>query len=119
MRKPGDWPGPNCVAALATGELLRGTWFDRSAEYVARQRGETVLPSQFATTFDVKLTPLACLLHLTEAQRQTECRRMVEEIRATAEAENKAKGREPMGVTRFWTRTRTAALPLPAHSHFE
>jgi hypothetical protein len=79
-------------------EMLRGTWFDRSAEYVARQRGETVLPSQFATTFDVKLTPLPCLLHLTEAQRQAECRRMVEEIQATAEAENKAKGREPMGV---------------------
>jgi hypothetical protein len=80
VRKPGEWPGPNCVAALTTGELLRGTWFDRSAEYIARQRGESVLPSQFATTFDVKLTPLPCLL-------------------AVAEAENKAKGREPMGVT--------------------
>ena len=99
VRKPGEWPGPNCVAALTTGELLRGTWFDRSAEYIARQRGESVLPSQFATTFDVKLTPLPCLLHLTEAQRQAECRRMVEEIQAEAEAENKAKGREPMGVT--------------------
>ena len=99
VRKSGEWPGPNCVAALTTGALLRGTWFDRSAEYVARQRGESVLPSQFATTFDVKLTPLPCLLHLTEAQRQAECRRMVEEIQATAEAENKAKGREPMGVT--------------------
>jgi REP element-mobilizing transposase RayT len=70
--KPAEWPGPNCVAALTTGELLRGSWFDRSAEYIARQRGESVLPSQFATTFDVKLTPLPCLLHLTEDQRQAE-----------------------------------------------
>jgi hypothetical protein len=97
--KSAEWPGPNCIAALTTGELLRGTWFDRSAEYIARQRGESVLPSQFATTFDVKLTPLPCLLHLTEDQRQAECRRIVKEIQAAAEAENKAKGREPMGVT--------------------
>ena len=95
---PGVWPGPNCIAALTTGELLRGTWFDRSAEYLARQHGETVAPSQFATMFDIKLTPLPCLRHLTEDQRQAECRRIVGEIRAKAEAENKAKGREPMGV---------------------
>jgi hypothetical protein len=97
--RPADWPGPNCVAALTTGELLRGTWFDRSAEYIARQRGESVAPSQFATTFDVKLTPLPCLLHLTEDQRQAEFRRIVKEIQVAAEGENQAKGREPMGVT--------------------
>jgi hypothetical protein len=55
----GSWPGPNCIAALTTGALLRGTWFDRSAEYFARQRGQTVFPSQFATTFDIQLTPPA------------------------------------------------------------
>jgi len=58
VAKPAEWPGPNCVAALTNGELLRGTWFNRSAEYAARQRGKSVLPLQFATTFDVKLTPL-------------------------------------------------------------
>jgi hypothetical protein len=97
--KSGEWPGPNCIAALTTGVLLRGTWFDRSAEYIARQRGESVLPSQFATTFDVKLAPLPCLAHLTADQRQAECRRTVKEIQAAAEAENKTKGRKPMGVT--------------------
>jgi hypothetical protein len=96
--KPAEWPGPNCVDALATGELLRGTWFNRSAEYTARQRGKSVLPLQFATTVDVKITPLPCLLHLTGDQRQAECRRIVKEIEAAAEAENKAKGRKPMGV---------------------
>ena len=98
LGSPGLWPGPNCIAALTTGELLRGTWFDRSAEYLARQRGQTVFPSQFATTFDIKLTPLACLQHLTANQRQAECRRIVAEIKDKAEAENKEKGRTPMGV---------------------
>jgi hypothetical protein len=95
---PGSWPGPNCIAALTTGEILRGTWFDRSKEYLARQRGKTVFPSQFATTFDVNLTPLPCLQHLTADQRQAECRRIVGEIKTSAEAENKEKGRQPMGV---------------------
>jgi hypothetical protein len=98
ISKPGAWPGPNCIAALTTGEILRGTWFDRSAEYLARQRGETVFPSQFATTFDINLNPLPCLRHLTADQRQAECRRIVGEIQAKAEAENKEKGRQPMGV---------------------
>src|ERR1017187_8355150 len=95
---PAAWPGPNCIAALTTGAILRGTWFDRSAEYLARQRGETVFPSQFATTFDVHLTPLPCLQHLTADQRQAEYRRTVGEIQAQTEAENKEKGRQPMGV---------------------
>jgi hypothetical protein len=98
VEKSGDWPGPNCVAALCTGELLRGTWFNRGAEYKARQRGETVLARQFATTYDVKLTPLPCLRDRTESQRQAEVRRMVKEIEAEAAAENLAKGRKPMGV---------------------
>jgi hypothetical protein len=95
---PGAWPGPNCIAALTTGELLRGTWFDRSKEFLARQRGETVFPAQFATTFDVTLTPLPGLQHLTADERQAHCRRIVGEIQARAEAENKEKGRQPMGV---------------------
>ena len=98
LAHPGAWPGPNCIAALTTGEILRGTWFDRSAEYLAHQRGETVFPSQFATTFDIEITPLPCLQHLTADQRQAECRRLVGEIQSTAEAENKEKGRQPMGV---------------------
>jgi len=77
---------------------LRGTWFDRSAEYLARQRDETVFPSQFATTFDVHLTPVPCLQHLSADQRQAEYRRTVGEIQAESEAENKEKGRQPMGV---------------------
>jgi hypothetical protein len=94
----GAWPGPNCVEALTTGALLRGTWVDRSAEFKARQRGESVLPSQFVTTFDVELTPLPCLRHLTRDERQANCRRIVAEIKDHAESDNREKGRQPMGV---------------------
>jgi hypothetical protein len=94
----GSWPGPNCVDALTTGDLLRGTWLDRTGEFKARRRGETVPRSRFATAFDVKLTPLPCLLHLTEDERQAHCRRIVAEITEHAEVENREKGRPPMGV---------------------
>ena len=93
-----SWPGPNCIAALTTGALLRGPWFDRSKEFLARQRGERSLPMQFATTFDVKLTPLPCLLDITEDERQAHYRRVLGEILAKAEADNKEKGRMPMTV---------------------
>jgi hypothetical protein len=98
VASPGAWPGPNCVAALATGAVLRGTWFDRSREFLARQRGETVFPLQFASSFDIQLTPLPCLRHLTADQRQAEIRRLVDEIKAKAEADNREKGRTPMTV---------------------
>jgi hypothetical protein len=58
VAKSGDWPGPQCIAALTEGESLRGTWFDRSAEFLARQRSENVLPTQFAKGYDIKLTPV-------------------------------------------------------------
>src|SRR5512138_1439500 len=82
LASPGIWPGPNCIAALSTGALLRGTWLDRSKAFLARQRGETVFPTRFATTFDVQLTPLPCLQHLSSDQRQTEIRQIIAEIKA-------------------------------------
>jgi hypothetical protein len=98
LASPAAWPGPNCIAALTKGDLLRGIWFDRSKEFLARQRGETVFPLQFATTFDVKLTPLPCLRHLTVDQLQAEIRRTVDDIKAKTAADNQEKGRTPMTV---------------------
>ena len=98
LASPASWPGPNCIAALTTGALLRGTWFNRSKEYLARQRGENTVPMKFATTFDVRLTSLSCLLDLSEDERQAYYRRVVGEIQGKAEADNKEMGRNPMTV---------------------
>jgi hypothetical protein len=118
------WPGANCVAALTRGELLRGTWFDRTAEYVARASGKQVTPGQFATTFDVRLAPLPCLRHLGSDQQQAHYRRVVHEIDIAAAATNKAKGRQPLGVDRILAQDphhRPAAIdrsPAPlVHAH--
>jgi len=98
LASPASWPGPNCIAAITTGALLRGTWFDRSKEFLARQRGEHSPSMQFATTFDIRLSPLPCLLDITEDERQAHYRRVTGEIQAKAEADNKEEGRTPMTV---------------------
>jgi REP element-mobilizing transposase RayT len=97
----GDWPGPNCIAALTHGDLLRGTWHDRSGEYRARAAGKDIKPGEFTTTFDVKLTPLPCVRDMTTDQQQTHYRRVVREIDAAAYAANQEKGRTPLGVEKI------------------
>jgi hypothetical protein len=94
----GSWPGPNCIAALTHGDVLRGTWHDRTAEYRARAAGKDIRSGEFATTYDVELTPLPCVLDMTSDQQQAYYRRVVREIDAAAVAANKEKGRTPMGV---------------------
>lgn len=94
----GLWPGPNCIAALTHGDIMRGTWHDRSAEYRARAACKDIKPGEFTTVYDVKLTPLPCVLGMTEDQQQAHYRRVVHEIDADAAAANKEKKRTPMGV---------------------
>ena len=52
------WPGVSSFKALTTGEMLRGVWHDRSAEYEARRRG---LKSPSADTDQTYLIRLAVL----------------------------------------------------------
>jgi len=94
----GSWPGPNCIAALTHGDRLRGTWHDRSAECRARAAGREIQPGQFATSYDVQLTPLTCILDKSADQQQAHYRRVVGEIDAAAAVANKDKKRTPMGV---------------------
>jgi REP element-mobilizing transposase RayT len=93
-----DWPGPNCIDALTHGDLLRGTWHDRSAEYRARAAGRDIKPGEFTTIYDVKLTPLPCVIDMTSDQQQAHYRRVVHEIDTAAQAANEEKGRTPLGV---------------------
>ena len=62
----------------------QGTWFDRTKEYGARQRGEEISPRRFATTETVTLSLLPCWQHLAEEVVQQKIRAMVEDIEATA-----------------------------------
>jgi hypothetical protein len=79
-----DWPGLHCAQALIDGTSLQGSWFDRTKEYSARQRGEKISPRQFATQETVTLSPLPCWQHLAPEVLQKMIRALVEDIEATA-----------------------------------
>ena len=60
VERPQQWPGVHCAHALLAGIALEGTWFDRTAEYEARRRGDVVRDGEFATSERVILSPLPC-----------------------------------------------------------
>jgi REP element-mobilizing transposase RayT len=88
-----EWPGVHCVEALTTGKTLEGWWFDRTQEYLARRRGESFGPYQYATRETLELAPLPCWKHLPPEKRQELAAAMVSEIEAEA-----ADRRERTGV---------------------
>jgi hypothetical protein len=66
-RNSENWPGVHCATALLAGSALEGTWFDRTAEYEARRRGEDKPAADFAEPERVVFSPLPCWAHLESA----------------------------------------------------
>ena len=60
-----DWPGISLVKNVLSGEPVRGTWFDRTAEHRAKLRGEDFESRHFATEETVELSRLPCWRHLS------------------------------------------------------
>ena len=59
VASPLDWPGVTSARAMYRGETtMKGTWYDRTAEYRARKRGQH---ETFPTTETVHLSPLPFL----------------------------------------------------------
>ena len=92
-----DWPGINMAGAILEGKPLQGTWFDRTAEYRARQRGEDSEPRRFASEETVVLSQLPCWRHLSPEAYRERIAGLIREIEADAVAERKLTGREPLG----------------------
>ena len=85
VERPHQWPGVHCARALCHGTDLQGTWFDRTAQYEARRRGDSRSPSDFGTPERVVFSRLPCWLGLElneYRQRVTDLvRKIVEEGR--------------------------------------
>jgi hypothetical protein len=97
VERPQDWPGVHCVNALLTGQALEGTWFDRTQEFAARNRGEQFGARQYATREILMLDPLPCWRHLSPEQYRSQIAALVETIEAEARMRRKATGLEPLG----------------------
>ena len=92
---PQEWPGPHCVAAMLTGEELEGTWYDRTAEFLARRMGLQFAESDFAVHETVSLSPLPCWEARPATGRQEAVASLVEEIVRINRGNR--MGRSPLG----------------------
>lgn len=99
VRRPADWPGVHTVDALLSGLPLRGVWFDRTAEYEARRRGEHFGKYAYSEDRELALSPLPVWKQL----EPVEIRRRVAEIVTEIEAATRRRFRQT-GISAFGRR---------------
>jgi hypothetical protein len=93
--RPQHWPGVHCAQALLAGTDLEGKWFDRTAEYEARRRGETIAAGRFATPERVVFSPLPCWSALDAAVYRERVRTLIDSL--VAEGRRARNGRPVLG----------------------
>jgi putative transposase len=95
VARPQDWPGVHCAAALLAGIPLEGTWFDRTAEYKARRRGQELAKAEVSHTESIVFTPLPCWAALEAESYRRRIAALVERI--VEEGRRERAGRPVLG----------------------
>jgi len=80
------WPGVSSLAASTRGISMRGTWYDRTAAFEARRRGEKPDPRLTEITYQLRISQLPALADKTTDQ----CRQLVRELVREEEREVRA-----------------------------
>jgi len=94
---PEHWPGATSLPTLIHGDVLTGTYYDRTAFHRAKRQGNDVTLADFATTCEVPITKLPCWAHLNDQDYQERCRKLLETIREDAKARFRRDCITPMG----------------------
>lgn len=96
VASPLKWGGVSAARALFQGsETLVGTWFDRTAEYRARQRGDN---RRIRSTEIVRLTPLPTFQHLSKQQQQLRIAALVRDIEEETLRMHRKRKSRPIGM---------------------
>jgi putative transposase len=98
VARPQDWPGVHVARALIHGEDLTGTWFDRTKEYAARNRGKTFDRLQYASVETLHLSPLPCWKDLPEDVWRARALGLIHEIEEEAAVRRSRTGSQPLGA---------------------
>lgn len=83
--------------ALVQDEDLTGTWFDRTREYAARNRGEAFDRLKYATSETLYLSPLPCWRHLSKDVWRARALSLIQEIEDEAAVQRARTGEQPLG----------------------
>jgi REP element-mobilizing transposase RayT len=95
---PGEWPGVHVAKDFAEGRPVEGVWFDRTQEYAARRRRQTVDRLRFATRETLILSALPCWKGLSETAWRQRAAALVAEIESEFAAQRAKTGKQPLGV---------------------
>ena len=96
VASPLEWPGVSSAPALYRGETtMQGIWYDRTAQYRARLRGENKL---FPSTETVHLTPLPFLQERSVDEQRAFYVEAVREIELKTAQMHQENGTTPMGA---------------------
>ena len=98
---PREWPGATCVHALLDDSRLSGVWYDRTAEWHARRRGEDFVEDTYAQRVEFELEALPCWSDVDGVDRRRRVLAMVEDIVERTREANRAKNRDPIGVDKI------------------
>ena len=97
VARPKDWPGVSSLDAMLTGKPMRGTWFNRTAEWFERRSGGQPDPMEFAEAVEVRLTPLPCWDHLSPCDQRRRLRSLIRDIELETRQRNLDEVRTPPG----------------------
>jgi Transposase IS200 like len=96
VSSPLQWGGVSAARAICEGrESLEGVWYDRTAEYRARLRGEA---HRFPSIETVHLSPIPCWADLDQEQQQIRTLELVRDIERDADSMHRERNSKPMGM---------------------
>ncbi len=93
-----DWPGVHSASAMIEGRPMEGVWYDRTALYEARCRGERVELEDFAEPESITLSPLPCWQGLPDEDVRELLAALIETIERENDARRRADGQGVLGV---------------------
>jgi hypothetical protein len=101
VERADQWPGVHSVGALRDGKVLKGLWFDRTAEYEAKRRRESFARDEYATEEVVELSPLPCMEHLSPEEHRAWVADLVKGIEEEAAA-SRGKTGKVLGAAKIY-----------------
>jgi REP element-mobilizing transposase RayT len=99
VASPYDWPGVGCEKALTEGQVLQGTWVDRTAMYEAERKGKDCRLEDFCIEYEVPLSRLPCFEDKPEEYVQAYYRQMIANIEADTAARLRDEDTRLLGIT--------------------
>jgi len=96
VSSPLDWPGVNSTRALLFGELLHGSWIDRTQARLASPKTERD-SRRFRKPENVRFSPLPCWKSLQSHDLQKHARDLVTQIEAETAVRHQTEGTQPLG----------------------